>query len=245
MDEELTDFLAKQWTAPSAPAPSAAPRDTSAAQDEWPVPRPLAEGAPPPPFPLEGAFPTDLKDIRDFVAAVAEQLQVPLDLPAMMLLSMGSLCIAQKFEIEPRTGWREVAAIWVLILLPSGERKSGTFSVMTRPIMDWETAEAVRLKPEIARNAELRRIAEAKLTVQRKIAAKAKPPDVVEATELAVKMAQELDEMQVIKAPVIYTSDATTESLAGMLAENLERGMVASPEGDALDVMMGRYSGGI
>lgn len=224
---------------PARPAP---PSISVAAPNEWPIPRPLCDGPTPPAFPIEAAFPGDLSPLRDFVLAVAEQLQVPIDLPAMVLLPATSVSMAQKFEVQLRLGWREVSATWTLSLLGSGERKSGTFSIMVNPIIEWERDEAERLKDLIAETSERRRIAEKRLAEQRKKAAKADEDTVAEETALAIKMALQLKEMPVVRAPVIYTSDATTEALGSMLVENHERGMVASPEGDALDVMMGRYS---
>ncbi|MCC6907052.1 MAG: DUF3987 domain-containing protein [Phycisphaerales bacterium] len=212
------------------------------AKAEWGQPRPFETGSTPPPFPLEDAFPASLSDLRAFVVAVAEQLQVPMDLPAMMVLPFSSVCIAKKFEIELRPGWREPPALWVLELLFSGERKSGTFSVMAEPILGWERDEAERLRPDIARAVEERKIVEARLAACRKAAAKATLNEVKEKTEQAVALAQELDAMPIPKVPVVFTSDATTEGLAGMLVENQERALVASPEADALDVMMGRYA---
>lgn len=220
---------------------SAYGKSRAPAGPQWEVPRPLTTGPAPPPFPIDQAFPADLADIRAFVQAVAEALQIPIDAAAMALLPMVAVCVAQKFEAEVRPGWREVSALWVLVLLFSGERKSALFSLMSAPILAWEQEQALRLGPEIARAMESRRIEEARLANLRKEAAKpdSKEPD---ARQRALDLAEELQAMQVPHVPEIHTSDATTEALCGMLVNNHERGLVASPEADALDVMMGRYS---
>ncbi|MBC7771407.1 MAG: DUF3987 domain-containing protein [Pyrinomonadaceae bacterium] len=204
----------------------------------WSPPRPLHEGPPPPPIPLEAAFPPALSEVRDFVAAVAEAIQVPLDLPAMLLLPIAGVCIAQKFEIELRPGWREIPALYILSLLESGERKSGTFSLMIAPILAWEREQAGELGPMIACAQEERKIKEGAQAELRKKAAKGDS----QAREDAMELAQQLAEDPILSVPIIYTSEATSEGLALQLLQNQERGLVASPEADALDVMMGRYS---
>ena len=91
--------------------------DVVVVEDGWTQPAPLMAGKQCPEFPLDDAFPPGLAPIRDYVSAVAEALQVPVDLPAMLLLPVGAVALAQKFEIEVTPEWREPSAIWTLTLL--------------------------------------------------------------------------------------------------------------------------------
>ena len=116
----------------------------------WSPPSPLFEGPTPPPFPIQEAFPLALAETRDFVIALAIEVQVPVDLVAMLLAAITSACLAQKVLIEARDGWRETAVIWVLGLLESGERKSVIFRRMTDAIHQWEKDHAEPIAPEIA-----------------------------------------------------------------------------------------------
>src|SRR5262249_37662099 len=150
------------------------PPPTVSPETGWDPPRPLWNGPVPPRFPIDKAFPATLGLIRDFVLGTAEELQVPLDLPAMLLLPVVGVSIAKNLEIEPRPGWREVPAMYTLPLLESGECKSATFARMLQPVLDWERAEAEKLGPAVAQAQEERRIKEAELAQARKEAAKGK-----------------------------------------------------------------------
>ena len=203
----------------------------------WSPPSPLFEGPTPPPFPIQEAFPLALAETRDFVIALAIEVQVPVDLVAMLLAAITSACLAQKFLIEARDGWRETAVIWVLVLLESGERKSVIFRRMTDAIHQWEKDQAERMAPEIAADEEKRQIVETRLKEARKKAGK----NNADAEEEAIRLAQELAAWKELHPPMLVATDATSEAIVGMMVNNGERALVASPEGDALDVMMGRY----
>jgi len=56
-----------------------------------------------PAFPLACA----VEPLREYVAAVAEAMQVPVDLVATLVLSVGATAIANKFEVALSQDWRE------------------------------------------------------------------------------------------------------------------------------------------
>ncbi|MCC6427041.1 MAG: DUF3987 domain-containing protein [Phycisphaerales bacterium] len=207
------------------------------AAPEWEHPLPLYNDPQAPAFPIESAFPPALAELRDFAIGLARELQVPVDLVVLLMMSIAGAAISKKFEIEARQGWREILVIWVLILLTSGERKSGTFRRLTDPIIEWERDEAARLGPDLAAAREEREIVEAERQAARKRAGKGDP----EARKLAKELAQQLAAMNEITPPTLITTDATSEALLSLLVANGERALVASPEADALDVLMGRY----
>jgi hypothetical protein len=236
-EEEARGVVMNAYCKPRTPSVLTSP----SASAEWQPPLPLTRDRSPPPFPLARAFPPGLAAIRDYVDALAEAYQVPVDLPAMLLPPLLAVSIAQKAEVEAREGWREVSALWTLTLMESGERKSAVFAECTRPILDWEHEESKRLGPLIAEQRERRAIAEARQTQHRRKAG-SDAGDSQEAEAAALRLAQELAAEPTLSAPTILASDATTEALAALLIQNHERAIVASPEADALDVMLGRYS---
>ncbi len=59
----------------------------------------------------------------------------------------------------------------------------------------------------------------------------------------AVRLAQEMEAMPVPTAPVLLASEPTPEALVRQMKENQGRALLASAEGDALDIIQGRYSG--
>ncbi|MFN0131534.1 MAG: YfjI family protein [Phycisphaerales bacterium] len=210
------------WTGPNAP---------------WPPSNALFVEPEPPPFPLDEGYPESLKELRDFIRALAHEVQVPVDLVAMLVIAVAAACLSKKFEIEARAGWREICVIWVLVLLLSGERKSVIFRRLTDVILEWEKEEAERLGPEIASANEEREIVERQRAEARKKAGKGN----AQAREEAIALAKRLAEMLTAVPPTLITTDATSEALVGLMKSNGERALVASPEADALDVLMGRY----
>ena len=221
------------------------PSTKSAAADsrpQWPDPTPLRDAPRPPPFPIADAFPPALKPIRDYLIATAEAVQVPIDLPALLLLPIVTVCIARKVEVRSAPDHTEPAALYSLVLLKSGNRKSSTINRLTAPLGQWEYDEAERLGPVIARQQEARKIAEARLGELRKHAAKGEGEEAADGQREAEALAQQLAREKTDTTPQLTTTEPTPEALAALLERNDERLIVASAEADALDVMLGRYS---
>ena len=211
--------------------------------ESWEPPLPLINSAAAPPFPIDTAFPDSLDDIRGFVVGLAREMQVPVDLPAMLLMPIVSTAIAQKYIVEVRGRWREIPPIWTMTILGSGERKSPTLRRMTDPLHEWERDEAERLRPIIAEEAERRELMERERGRYRREAGEGGEGS-EEAAEQAMELARKLAEVQERHAPSLVFTDATSEGIVDMMLTNGERALVATPEADAFDVMMGRYSDG-
>ena len=111
----LPDPVTDQWrqaaasTPPRPIEPEASPGD----EPPWQVPLPRICGQDRPAFPLAEASPASLSPITDFLLAVSEHQQVPIDAPAMLLLPMGATSFAKKVEIDPGW-WFEPPAMWPL-----------------------------------------------------------------------------------------------------------------------------------
>jgi len=208
----------------------------------WAPPRPLSSHAKPMPFPLDSAFPEPCARLRDFVAAVATSYQVPVDVPAMMAIATLALPVARTVEVTPNPDWREVIAIYALLLLSSGERKSAVFSLMVSPVHSWQDAQASAMAPAIRQFENEQQVAKEKIRNQRRSAAKSNSDHEDSLEELVEGLARM--EQEAPKPPSLVATEATTEAIADMLIQNHERGMLAAAEGDAFDVMLGRYGQG-
>jgi len=200
------------------------------------------DGTPEPPAALDlaGALPGDrFEPLRDYIEAVAEAMQVAPDAVALLalpIMTTGSLC---KVEVDPG-GWREIAALWSAVLMPSGERKSALFAELAAPVVGWERGEAQRLAPEIARSQTDQKIAAARLKKLEERAAKTgSVADAAEAGAAAEAVAALPAE---VVAPRLFVTEPTPEALARDMARNGERALVAGAEGDSIDVALGRYS---
>lgn len=213
--------------------------------EPWREPESLSITPDPEPFPLETALPPVLSWLREFTAATATALQVPVDLVSALTLPVFGVAVSGKIEVEPQPGWRETMALWSLVLLPSGERKSAALGVLVDPVRSWCRRRADAMRDVCARHAARVRIETAKMTRAEKDAAKDNA-DAVAASDQAQRFAVELAVLNAAapRAPSLVASDATPQAVGLILARNNERALIASPEGAIVEVMLGRYADG-
>lgn len=103
---------------------------------EPPDPLGGAEMPPPSPIDIDAVVPSVLAAMSKNVAA---HLQVPVEAPALMGLSVLSVAALGRFEVcDARSGWKQPPIVRTLTLLRSGERKSDTVRIMARPLKSAE-----------------------------------------------------------------------------------------------------------
>ncbi len=211
---------------------------------DWEPPAPLGQFNLPT-FPLE-AFPLPLCALSEFCAAVAESFQVPVDLPAILVLSVAGAALAKRIEVHVRGDHIEPVNLFTVIALPPATRKSGVFRVVTEPLAYFERQEAERLAPLIEQSRNERNILEERLKHAQKQAAKAeKSEDQQHYEKQTRELVDELSKHEALKSPQYIGDDATPESVAALLNDNGGRFALMSPEGDVFDLMAGRYSSGV
>jgi hypothetical protein len=115
-----------------------------------------------PTFP-ETALPATL---RDLVKAEASATQTPVDLSAMLVLSVVAAACARKVVIELKPGYREPVNIYTATALPSGNRKSSVFAEVTAPLREFERTEARHATAGIAKAKTAHKIKEARLRLR-------------------------------------------------------------------------------
>ncbi len=223
--------------------PKTAQRTMAVANEtQWELPVPLGEYHVPP-FPLE-AFPRELCELCEFCAAVAESCQVPVDLVAMLVLTVGGAALAKTIEVHVRGDHIEPVNLFTATALPPGNRKSSVFRIVTQPLMDFEREEIERLKPIIEQSRNQREILEESLKhAQKKAAREEDAEQRADFERRAREYAEELSRHVDLKAPQYIGDDATPESVARLLCENGGKFALMSPEGDVFELMGGRYSG--
>ena len=209
--------------------------DTGAIPEEWEDPEPFTDAAAPT-FPLEV-----LPDwCGEFAAALAEETQTPLDLPAMLSLAGTAAVIQKKAKVvDP---WPQPLNLFTAVVLPPGERKSAVFRQVTAPIEALEelmteqsATERLRLKVE-------HDIAEANAKATK---AQASREDTEEARRSAERALSELERIEVPVEPRLVVSDVTPERLVELLAQHRGRLAVLDDEGGIFGILAGRYTGGI
>lgn len=206
----------------------------------WPDPLPVVDHAPPPKFPVDDAFPGHLGWLRDFVVAVAECYQVPVDAVALLVLPVLALGLSRRFEVEPQPGWREQLSLYVLVLMLSGERKSALMRELLAPVYAWQHDQASGMADAIRDFENREKVAKSRLDNARKKAAKV-DSESGELDELA-RILEAIEEERP-QPPALVVTEGTSEAIARVLVQNNERALLAAAEGDALDIMLGRYSG--
>ncbi len=204
---------------------------------EWPELIPIGAPEAPPPFPVDH-LPHWL---ARFVIEVAEQLQVPLDLVGMCVLSVLSTICARRFWISPRTGWKQPALLWTLTMLASGNRKTAAFDLATAPLRAFVKRRSADLHNTIAAEGSQLRVLKSSLARAEKRASEAKAPEErtaseIEATEFAMRVAT----FRLTPKPLLFLSEATPERLEEMLAEH-GRAAVLADEAGLLGLLAGRY----
>jgi hypothetical protein len=207
--------------------------------ESWPEPVPLMSAFDPPPFPVDVLPPW----MNDFATALAEEKQVPVDLPALLMLGAAAAGIARKVTVTPWPGWRnEPTNLYVMCCLPPGERKSQTFSEVFAPVMALEAEMRERAEPAV-REAESRlRVAQKRVDhLEGKLA---KTDDSADRAKLTQELTTARDELQMINVPalpLLRVDDDTPEMLAQELVRQGGRLLAASPEARTLENIE-RYS---
>jgi len=184
-------------------------------------------------------FPVDaLPDVfRDYVLAVAESTQTPVDMAASIALSVMSTCLQGKYRVEAKRDWIEPLNTYVLIIAPPSERKSAVLKAMTRPVAKYED-EYNRINAGAVESSKMRR----RLLEKRQkaiednyIKGKASEDEIKEISEKIAGFTE-------IRPLQLIVDDVTTEKLTSVMSDNGGRMALISSEGGIFDTISGMYS---
>lgn len=193
-----------------------------------------------PTFPVERLPPV----LRDFAQAVAENLQVVVDMPALQVLAVIALCVQGKFIINPKPGWVEPLNLYAVTVARPSDRKSPTVAVCTGHTRDYEREENAQRRPlvdeyNMKRNVLVKRINNMVEAASRP-AKGDKAVNLEDITELQYQLA-DLEREQ-IKYLRLLADDVTPEALISLMADNNGKMAIVSDEGGIFDIAAGRYS---
>ncbi|MFJ9021594.1 YfjI family protein [Streptomyces sp. NPDC102259] len=215
------------------------PGEDGATPDVWDDPIPLTGRRELPPFPAH-VFPTWLEE---FVAAVAEETQTPVDLAGSVALAVLATAAGGRSVVQVRGNWREPTNLYTVVALPPGNRKTAVFTLLTDPLYEAEEQLKAAMRPVIVEAELTARLAQ---ETADKAAAKAASADADKRQEMvatAVGLAQTADTLTVPAEPVLLADDSTPETVTSLMAEQGGRLSVMSDEGGIFDIIAGRYSG--
>ena len=185
------------------------------------------------PFPLD-ALP---KDIADYVSAVAESTQTPVDMAATVALSILSVCLQGKYRIQGKADWLEPLNTYALVSALPSERKSAVLNMMLRPLNTFEQQYNLRNAANVESSKMLKRALERRQKAAEEQFAKGK----IEKEELE-RIAREVADFEEEKPLQLYVDDITTEKLVSVLSSNKGRAALVSSEGGIFDTLAGIYT---
>lgn len=209
------------------------------------------QGDPSPPIPLdEGSVPewpagVLPSPIGEYVEAVAESIQVPRDLAAMVALGLLSSCWAGKVRAAVTAQYREELSLYGVAVSDVGERKSACFAMFERPARIYEAERRTALAPLRSDYAADRAGLEAELDTALRDRKKFRSgsPEYEDAKERARTLRRQLDELRPPPRAEFIAQDCTAEGLARLLSETGGFAALLSPEGGGIfENMAGRYS---
>jgi replicative DNA helicase len=203
----------------------------------WPR---LRRVEPLPLFPVDALPPT----VADMVRATAVSIQVPVDLVACDALGVLAACSAGHAQVEIGPDWIEELVLWLLCVLPSGERKSAAQRMIVAPLRELERQWREESLGPVARARSDREVKRQRQLYQQRQSGHAKDPQEREAARIEAK--QLADELASTPEPVearLIADDVTAEALVGLLARHGQIAVFAA-ESALLDNLAGRYSDG-
>lgn len=220
------------------PSAAQAPADAPA-PEEWPDPvLPGTQTTP--------EIPADLLPTwsGDMVRAVADSTQTPPALAFMSCLAVLATVLQRRYEVAPHgCDYTEPLALWTVSASPPGTRKSAVLGAMLGPVVRWEKLQRDRMRREIARVNAARAVAMKRQERLLQDAAKAKDAEERKSIQAEIER-EEMDMPDEVRAPRLFTSDATPERVQAMLVEYAGRMAVISDEAAIFLAMSGLYNGG-
>ena len=202
------------------------------AQPTWEKPIPFTQHTLPP-FPVDTLPPA----IREYVLAVAESTQTPVDMSASAALAVLALCQQGKYRIVGKEDWREPLNLFVVIVAEPSERKSAVINFMTRPVNLYEAEYNQQHAGALERSRMEKRILEKQQRALEDQVLKGKA-HMEDLQDIAMQVAN-FKELSPLR---LYVDDVTTEKLTSILSDNGGTAAVVSAEGGIFDMLSGIYT---
>lgn len=206
--------------------------------DEWDEPVPFNDVILPD-FPIDALPPV----IADYVQAVADYTQAPVDMAAMCALAVIATAAQGKFRACLPNGHTEPLNLYCLCIMPPAERKSAVFRQMKKPVDEYEAEYNRENKAEIEKSKASKDVLERRRErIKGELAKSDNEADINKKQAELEDVCTEIANFSMKKQMRLFTEDATPEATAVLMADNNERITVASTEGTILDTLAGTYS---
>ena len=206
--------------------------------EKWEDPTPLPATRDTAPFPSGVLGPV----VTEFTEAVAAETATPVDLAAIAALGTVSTVIAGAVVVEPLSGWREPANLYLNCLAAPGEGKTPVMTKAIRVLDLIERDRQERLGPEIIEAEDKERVAVDRRKHSEGVAARRHPGKRNEAEQEALAAARDEASIAVPFVPRLYTRDATPEALTKLLSGQNGRFGFVTDEASEFFQLAERYS---
>ena len=209
---------------------------------EWEPIMPL-ESVSLPDFPVE-CLP---KPLADFVAALAESTQTPLEMGGILSLSVLSTAFQSRYTVEIKSDWTQPLCLYTLAIASSGERKSPVMGALVSPILDYQESRREQERTLIAKNQAAKAILEINYNKAKSSYEKAleKGDNITKCKEDVIAAKEELEAFQEIYPFQLLTDDSTQEKLVDTLEKHNSSITIQSTEGGVFTTMAGKYKHGL
>ena len=201
----------------------------------WEPPTPLDNIVVVPSFPVECLPPV----LGDYVTAVSESTQTPVDMAAVKGLAAMATCIQGKYKIQGKPDWLEPLNLYAVIVANPAERKSAVDQFLTQCIFDYEYYENQGRRDEINRSKAEKQVLEKEVMELIGKVSKGKGDKAA-----LFEKQDELSQFQEVKPIRLIADDVSPEALTSLLADYDGRMSVISSEGGIFETLAGRYSNG-
>lgn len=179
--------------------------------------------------------------IRTYIEAVAESLQVPVDMVASLVLAALSLCVQGKFYVKVKEDWVEPINLYMIVIGRPSERKSPVLTEIEKPIFSYMNEENERRRPEIKKYELQKKILNGRLKTIQEALSKNKKNNPYTMQD-AFNCQEEIDNLEEVRPLMLVMDDTTPEALVEAMKQNEEKMGILSAEGGLFGVMAGRYS---
>lgn len=211
---------------------------TTLNQEDWATPHEF-EGVQLSEWPKD-AFP---EFAQRYIDELSRSTETPIELSAMLFLSMVSTASQKKYVVEIKKMYSEPINTWSLVILPPASRKSSVYGQIIDPIRTWEEQKKTLLEPIINAQISKQKTMEEKIKRFRRLAANANDDFSCDEFQRQItSFEKEMDSM--IVYPQLWTSDITIEHLGTLMSQNDEVMSILSDEGGIFDIIGGLYSNG-
>ncbi len=199
----------------------------------WELPQSFEKEVALQPFPIN-SLPNPLSDCLN---AVCDFVQVDSAMVALPMLSVLSLCLQSKAIVaHPANDHTESINLYTLTIAPPGERKSGVFKALMKPVEEYQRRYNELHYMDIEESKSKRQFLER----QKQAAMSGKNASLERVQELT----KELCELEQVHEMRLICSDTTPEALSGEMLKQGGCMAVMDDEGSVFDVISGMYNGG-